>query len=336
MVPRRPEGRRRRLRAPVDRLPRRALLPAVGRLQRQGRPRDERPSAAQHAVAVGSRLHRRVVDRHPDPLHPADARDDRRALPRAASCSSPSGTSATTPRSTGRLAIADVLGIYGREGVEAAAYWRNPPVGSPGWFAFTMHGNYDGKGGRFGGVAVPATTSDERAGRRVRRARQSRRAARDARQPVDPDAAIGVGLDIAGFTAAADAARYVYSPAAPRPHRRRHDVGRVAADAAGVVDHRARAGHPLMSRALATERQAAMRRASAPSERTFQDRRRHGPEEEHDPPPGVPGADVGGDVPVPDRRPAQAGRRGDGCVRLLRRLRRLLPARRRPRHERRC
>ena len=61
----------------------------------------------------------------------------------------------------GALAIADVLGIYGREGVEAAAYWRNPPVGSPGWFAFTMHGNYDGKGGRFGGAAVPATSSDE-------------------------------------------------------------------------------------------------------------------------------------------------------------------------------
>ena len=61
----------------------------------------------------------------------------------------------------GALAIADVLGIYGREGVEAAAYWRNPAVGSPGWFAFTMHGNYDGKGGRFGGVAVPATVGDD-------------------------------------------------------------------------------------------------------------------------------------------------------------------------------
>ena len=46
----------------------------------------------------------------------------------------------------GALAIADVLGIYGREGVDAAAYWRNPPVGSPGCFAFKMHGNYDGAG----------------------------------------------------------------------------------------------------------------------------------------------------------------------------------------------
>ena len=43
----------------------------------------------------------------------------------------------------GALAIADVLGIYGRYGVDLAAYWRHPPVGSPGWFAFKMHGNYD-------------------------------------------------------------------------------------------------------------------------------------------------------------------------------------------------
>ena len=61
----------------------------------------------------------------------------------------------------GALAIADVLGIYGREGVDAAPYWRNPEVGSPGWFAFTMHGNYDGKGTRFGGSALPVESTDD-------------------------------------------------------------------------------------------------------------------------------------------------------------------------------
>ncbi len=111
----------------------------------------------------------------------------------------------------GALAIADVLGIYGREGVEAAAYWRNPPVGSPGWFAFTMHGNYDGKGGRFGGVAVPATTSDEEQVGAY--AALDEGVLRVMLVNRSPDAAVGVGLDIAGFTAAADAARYVYSPA---------------------------------------------------------------------------------------------------------------------------
>jgi hypothetical protein len=60
----------------------------------------------------------------------------------------------------GALAIADALGIFGREGVDAAAYWRNPPVGSPGWMAFKMHGNYDGQGSRFGGSVLPVTNSD--------------------------------------------------------------------------------------------------------------------------------------------------------------------------------
>ena len=60
----------------------------------------------------------------------------------------------------GALAIADVLGIFGREGVQLAAYWRHPAAGSPGYFAFKMHGNYDDAGSSFGGTAVAATTSD--------------------------------------------------------------------------------------------------------------------------------------------------------------------------------
>lgn len=60
----------------------------------------------------------------------------------------------------GALAIADVLAIYGREGVDAAAYWRNPSPRSPGYYAFKIHGNYDGRGGRFGGVALGTTSSD--------------------------------------------------------------------------------------------------------------------------------------------------------------------------------
>jgi glycosyl hydrolase family 44 len=60
----------------------------------------------------------------------------------------------------GALAIADVLGIYGREGVYAAAYWRSPDVGSPGYYAFTMHGNYDGRGSAFEGAVVPTKEDD--------------------------------------------------------------------------------------------------------------------------------------------------------------------------------
>ena len=60
----------------------------------------------------------------------------------------------------GAVAIADVLGVYGREGVYAAAYWRSPEPASPGYFAFKMHGNYDDNGSSFSGATVPATSID--------------------------------------------------------------------------------------------------------------------------------------------------------------------------------
>jgi len=60
----------------------------------------------------------------------------------------------------GALAIAEVLGIYGREGVYGAAYWRSPEFGSPGALAFAMHGNYDGAGSRFAGRTVPTRSPD--------------------------------------------------------------------------------------------------------------------------------------------------------------------------------
>jgi hypothetical protein len=59
----------------------------------------------------------------------------------------------------GALAIADVLGIFGREGVDMAAYWTSPPAGSPGSYAFSMYTNYDGQGHGFGDNAVAATSS---------------------------------------------------------------------------------------------------------------------------------------------------------------------------------
>jgi hypothetical protein len=61
----------------------------------------------------------------------------------------------------GALAIADVLGIYGRAGVEGATYYRNPQPGSPGFLAFTLFGDYDGSGSWFGGRSVTATNSDD-------------------------------------------------------------------------------------------------------------------------------------------------------------------------------
>jgi hypothetical protein len=56
----------------------------------------------------------------------------------------------------GALAIADVLGIFGREDVYLANYWRYPEQGSPGFYAFKLFMNYDDRGGHFGDTSVQA------------------------------------------------------------------------------------------------------------------------------------------------------------------------------------
>lgn len=61
----------------------------------------------------------------------------------------------------GALAIAEVLGVFGREGVDLAAYWTAPKEGSPGAAAFQAYRNYDGKGGQFGTTALAAATTDD-------------------------------------------------------------------------------------------------------------------------------------------------------------------------------
>lgn len=61
----------------------------------------------------------------------------------------------------GGLAIADVLGILGREQVYFAAYWMYPPLNSPGFYAFRMYTNYDGAGSRFGDMSVLAQSTDQ-------------------------------------------------------------------------------------------------------------------------------------------------------------------------------
>ncbi len=61
---------------------------------------------------------------------------------------------------SGALAIADVLGIFGREGVYLANYWTKPANNSPGYWAWRMYRNYDGAHSGFGDVSVRAETSD--------------------------------------------------------------------------------------------------------------------------------------------------------------------------------
>ncbi|HMR65436.1 MAG TPA: glycoside hydrolase family 44 protein, partial [Anaerolineae bacterium] len=61
----------------------------------------------------------------------------------------------------GALAQADVLGIFGREGLDLATLWAPPTATEPGAFAFRMYRNYDGSGGKFGESGLQATSTDQ-------------------------------------------------------------------------------------------------------------------------------------------------------------------------------
>ncbi len=61
----------------------------------------------------------------------------------------------------GGLAIADALGIFGRENVYLADYWAYPNKNSPGYLAFKLYRNADGRGNGFGDVACSAASADQ-------------------------------------------------------------------------------------------------------------------------------------------------------------------------------
>lgn len=61
----------------------------------------------------------------------------------------------------GALAQADVLGVFGREGLDLATMWGEPKPTDPGAYAFRMYRNYDGAGSRFGDVSVSASSADQ-------------------------------------------------------------------------------------------------------------------------------------------------------------------------------
>ncbi|MEP0842072.1 MAG: hypothetical protein HRF43_05095 [Phycisphaerae bacterium] len=61
----------------------------------------------------------------------------------------------------GALALADVLGIFGRERLDLATLWDPPSSSQPAAFALRMYRNYDGAGGRFGGTSIQAASTDQ-------------------------------------------------------------------------------------------------------------------------------------------------------------------------------
>jgi Glycoside hydrolase family 44 len=61
---------------------------------------------------------------------------------------------------SGALAQADLLGIFGREGLDMAARWTTPPVSSPTFQVMKLFRNYDGRRSTFGDTSVGVTVPD--------------------------------------------------------------------------------------------------------------------------------------------------------------------------------
>src|SRR5262249_12403340 len=57
----------------------------------------------------------------------------------------------------GATTQADILGIFGREGLDLANRWTTPAAGSPAYLAMKMYRNYDGSRSTFGDTSVSAT-----------------------------------------------------------------------------------------------------------------------------------------------------------------------------------
>jgi hypothetical protein len=114
----------------------------------------------------------------------------------------------------GALAQADVLGIFGREGLDLATLWSPPSSGQPGAYAFRMYLDYDGAGGKFGETSVRAQSAD-----------QSQLAIYGATRGSDgaltlmlvnkTGSSLTSQITLAGFAPAATARMYHYGAAAP-------------------------------------------------------------------------------------------------------------------------
>ena len=112
----------------------------------------------------------------------------------------------------GALAEADVLGIFGREGLDLATIWGEPQPTQPGAYAFRMYRNYDGKGSRFGDVGVSASSSDQ-GQLAVYGAQRSSDKATTVMVVNKTDGELTSPLTVAGCAVRGPVQSYTYSPA---------------------------------------------------------------------------------------------------------------------------
>jgi hypothetical protein len=120
---------------------------------------------------------------------------------------------------SGGLAQAEALGRFGQHGLTAAFYWESPARHSPVYWAFRAYRNYDGAGGRFQDVSLPAR-STEHASLFASRDPEGKKLVLVALN-LDPDRAADARIELRGCRLAPGAAartfRYVGEPDGPRP-----------------------------------------------------------------------------------------------------------------------
>lgn len=111
----------------------------------------------------------------------------------------------------GALAQADVLGIFGREGLDLATLWDPPDKSQPGAFSFRIFLNYDGAGGRFGNTSLGAISTDQSLLSIYAAMRSSDHSLTIIIINKNPTNALTSTLSLANFNPAANAAVYRYS-----------------------------------------------------------------------------------------------------------------------------
>ncbi|HEV2891403.1 MAG TPA: glycoside hydrolase family 44 protein [Frankiaceae bacterium] len=133
----------------------------------------------------------------------------------------------------GALAQADVLGIFGRERLDAALLWGATEPTDPWAYAFRMYRNYDGNGSRFGSTNVRATSADQ-SKLAVYAAQRSADGAVTVMVVNKTTTALTAPLSLAGAAYGTAAKRYAYSATNASAIRALADVP-VASGAATVT-----------------------------------------------------------------------------------------------------
>ncbi len=117
----------------------------------------------------------------------------------------------------GALAEADVLGIFGREGLDLATLWGPPASTDAVAYAFRIYRNYDGQGSSYGDTWVSSTSGGaSNAGQDALAVYGAQRTSDDALTLVVLNKTLGdltSTLTLSGFTPAGAAQVWRYSPA---------------------------------------------------------------------------------------------------------------------------